>query len=50
MVSTTTTAAEMKNKVKTSATQEPHETEYVDVKLFSKDEEKKVGIGKLLAV
>ena len=50
MVSTTTTAAEMKNKVETSATQEPHEIEYVDVKLFSKDEEKKIGIGKLLAV
>ena len=51
MVSTTTTAVEMeKNKVETSATQEPHEIEYVDVKLFSKDEEKKIGIGKLLAV
>ena len=50
MVSTTTTAAEMKNKVETSATQEPHEIEHVDVKLFSKDEEKKIGIGKLLAV
>ena len=44
---TTTTAVEMeKNKIETSATQEPHEIEYVDVKLFSEEEEKKVGIGK----
>ena len=48
MVSTTTTAVEMeKNKVEMSTTQEPHEIEYVDVELFSEDEEKKVGIGKL---
>ena len=47
MVSTTTTAAEMKNKVETSATQEPHEIEYVDVELFSEDEEMKVGNGKV---
>ena len=49
MVSTTTTAVEMeKNKVEMSTTQEPHEIKYVDVELFSEDEEKKVGIGKLL--
>ena len=49
MVSTTTSATEMKKiKVETSTTQEPHEIEYVDVELFSEDEEKKVGIGKFL--
>ena len=40
MVSTTTSATEMKKiKVETSTTQEPHEIEYVDVELFSEDEE-----------
>ena len=49
MVSTTTSATEMKKiKVETSTTQEPHEIEYVDVELFSEDEEMKVGNGKVL--
>ena len=48
MVSTTTSATEMKKiKVETSTTQEPHEIEYVDVELFSEDEEMKVGNGKV---
>ena len=51
MVSTTTRATEMKKiKVETSTTQEPHEIEYVDVELFSEDEEMKVGNGKVLIV
>ena len=51
MVSTTTTALEMeKIKVEMSTTQEPHEIEYVDVELFSEDEEMKVGNGKVLIV
>ena len=51
MVSTTTSATEMKKiKVETSTTQEPHEIEYVDVELFSEDEEMKVGNGKVLTV
>ena len=49
MVSTTNTPVEMeKNKIEMSTTREPHEIEYVDVELFSEDEEKKVGIGKFL--
>ena len=51
MVSTTSSATEMnKIKVETSTTQEPHEIEYVDVELFSEDEEMKVGNGKVLTV
>ena len=51
MVSTTTSATEMKKiKVETSTTQEPHEIEYVDVELFSEDEEMKVGNGKVLII
>ena len=51
MVSTTTSATEMKKiKVETSTTKEPHEIEYVDVELFSEDEEMKVGNGKVLIV
>jgi hypothetical protein len=51
MVSTTTSATRMKKiKVETSTTQEPHEIEYVDVELFSEDEEMKVGNGKVLIV
>ena len=51
MVSTTTIRHEMKNiKFETSTTQEPHEIEYVDVELFSEDEEMKVGNGKVLTV
>jgi hypothetical protein len=51
MVSTTTIPHEMKNiKVETSTTQKQHEIEYVDVELFSEDEEMKVGNGKVLVV
>ena len=49
MVSTTNNPAEMeKIKIEMSTTREPHEIEYVDVELFSEDEEKKVGTGKIL--
>ena len=48
MVSATNSATEMKEiKVETSTIQEPHEIEYVDVELFSEDEEMKVGNGKV---
>ena len=51
MVSTTTSATEMKKiKVETSTTQEPNEIEYVDIELFSEDDEMKVGNGKVLTV
>ena len=51
MVSTTNTPVDMeKIKVETSTTPEPHEIEYVDVELFSEDEEMKVGNGKVLIV
>ena len=50
MTSTITIPHEMKNiKVETS-TKEPHEIEYVDVELFSEDEEMKVSNGKVLIV
>jgi hypothetical protein len=50
-VSTTNTPVEMeKIKIESSTTQEPHEIEYVDVELFSEDEEMKVGNGKVPVV
>ena len=42
-------ATKMKKlKVEMSTTQEPHEKDYVDDKLFPEDEEIKIGVGKIL--
>ena len=42
-------ATKMKKlKVEMSTTQEPHEKDYVDDKLFQEDEEIKIGVGKIL--